>query len=68
MSFVSVGLRAILNVVAAAAITSVHIVLGLTTLPPSAALVFLGICYSIYASALWFALYSHCFRFNALVK
>jgi MFS family permease len=48
-----VGLRAALNVVAAALIVLVHVLLGHTYVFPTGPLVVLGLCYSIYASALW---------------
>ena len=48
-----VGFRAVLNVVAAVLIVGVHAVLGFTDLYPVAPLVVLGMCYSIYAAALW---------------
>jgi MFS family permease len=47
------GLRAILNVVAAGAITGVHAVLAFTSFYPALPLVFLGAAYSLYAAALW---------------
>jgi MFS family permease len=49
-----VGLRAVLNLVSATLIVLVHLALTYTTsVPPVVPLLFLGICYSIYASALW---------------
>ena len=48
-----VGFRAVLNVVAAVLIVGVHAVLGYSELYPVAPLVVLGMCYSIYAAALW---------------
>ncbi len=48
-----VGLRAVLNVVAAVGVVGVHSMLAFTTITPAVPLVLLGICYSIYASALW---------------
>lgn len=48
-----VGLRAVLNVVAALLIVGVHALLGFTELNPIFPLVVLGLCYSIYAAALW---------------
>lgn len=48
-----IGLRAVLNVLAAVLIVMVHFVLGYTDMYPIAPLVVLGICYSIYAAALW---------------
>jgi MFS family permease len=47
------GFRAVFNVAAAAAITGVHAVLSYTDFQPVVPLVALGLCYSIYASALW---------------
>jgi MFS family permease len=47
------GLRAALNVLAAAAITGVHAMLAFTSLYPAAPLVLLGLSYSLYAAALW---------------
>jgi len=47
------GLRAALNVVAAAAITGVHATLAWTSFYPALPLVFLGLAYSLYAAALW---------------
>lgn len=49
----NIGLRAVMNVVAATAITGVHFTLGFTDIYPAAPLVVLGLCYSIYAAALW---------------
>lgn len=49
----NVGLRAIFCAVAAVIITGLHAVMALTTLYPVAPLVLLGVCYSIYAAALW---------------
>lgn len=48
-----IGLRAILNCVAAIAIVGVHALLAYTDLYPVAPLLLLGLCYAIYASALW---------------
>ena len=49
-----VGLRAVLNLGSATLIVLVHFALAFTTtIPPVVPLLFLGICYSIYASALW---------------
>ncbi len=48
-----VGFRAVLNVVAAVLIVGVHAVLGYSNLYPVGPLVVLGMCYSIYAAALW---------------
>ncbi len=48
-----VGQRAWLNLVAAALVVVVHGLLGLTSMNPIGPLVLLGLCYSIYASALW---------------
>ena len=47
------GLRAALNVLAAAAITGVHAMLAFTAWYPAAPLVLLGLSYSLYAAALW---------------
>ena len=47
------GMRAALNVVAAAAITGVHAMLAFTSWYPAAPLVLLGLSYSLYAAALW---------------
>lgn len=47
------GYRAVLVFASAIAITGVHLMLALTTIPPTVPLVLLGVCYSIYASALW---------------
>ena len=49
----NVGLRAIFCAVAAIVITGLHALLALTTLYPVGPLVLLGVCYSIYAAALW---------------
>lgn len=48
-----IGFRALLNLVAAVLIVGVHLTLGLTHWNPIFPLVVLGVCYSIYASALW---------------
>lgn len=48
-----IGLRAVLNVFAAMAIVGVHAMMAYSTVTPIVPLVLLGICYSIYASALW---------------
>ena len=48
-----VGLRGVLNLVSATLIVAVHLTLAFTDVYPVAPLVVLGICYSIYASALW---------------
>jgi MFS family permease len=47
------GYRAVLNLFAATLITGVHLTFSLTSIYPVYPLVVLGICYSIYASALW---------------
>lgn len=47
------GFRAVLVLGSAIAITGVHLILALTTITPTIPLVLLGLCYSIYASALW---------------
>ena len=49
----NIGMRAIFCLVAAVAIAGLHAVLGLTTVYPVAPLLMLGVCYSIYAAALW---------------
>jgi MFS family permease len=49
----NIGLRAVLNVFAAASIAGVHATLGFSNLYPAFPLVALGICYSVYAAALW---------------
>ena len=48
-----IGLRALLNLFAAIVITGVHATLAYTNFFPVAPLVLLGVCYSVYASALW---------------
>jgi hypothetical protein len=48
-----VGYRALLNLVASAAIIGVHALLGFTTLYPVGPILLLGLGYSIYAAALW---------------
>jgi MFS family permease len=48
-----IGLRGILNFVSATLIVCVHLCLAYTTIYPVAPLIILGLCYSIYASALW---------------
>ena len=48
-----VGYRALLNLVASAAIIGVHALLGFTRLYPVGPILLLGLGYSIYAAALW---------------
>lgn len=48
-----IGQRAVLNVFASACIVGVHAALGFTYWDPLFPLIVLGLCYSIYASALW---------------
>ena len=48
-----VGYRALLNLVASAAIIGVHALLGFTHLYPVGPILLLGLGYSIYAAALW---------------
>ena len=48
-----VGYRALLNLVASAAIIGVHALLGFTRLYPVGPILLLGVGYSIYAAALW---------------
>ena len=49
----NIGMRAIFCLLAAVFISGLHAVLSFTTLYPVAPLVALGLCYSIYAAALW---------------
>lgn len=49
----NIGMRAIFCAVAAIVITGLHALLASTTLYPVGPLVLLGVCYSIYAAALW---------------
>ena len=48
-----VGFRGVFNCFAATMIVGVHLCLAYTDIYPVAPLVILGLCYSIYASALW---------------
>jgi hypothetical protein len=48
-----VGLRAVFNCASAGAIVGVHAIMAYTDIYPIAPLVMLGVCYSVYASALW---------------